>query len=472
MMWLRRIVALVMMLFVSTSVVMSSAVDIQGAFSDREDELAREYMEKYGWDEDQFLVRKWEAEVDGGKVEFERETGYQKEFLEDNMTTTRKYLGLSDTGSGGSLDSKGANELVKIALQEVSAEDNAEDPPDSNNVKYNTWFYGKEVSGDEYPWGCVFVSWCADQCDFISSGLFKKTNSSADLYKYMINENGFLSYAVKNTTPMGGTEYTPEPGDLMFFFAGEDDSSCTNVGIIVQVTANRIYVVEGNSNNKVEKNAYYKEMDFPEALNGRIVHVQYPLTFADGGSTEANAPIIFSFLTEYMNLSPAAACGAMGNMVNESHLMPDTTEYGYTWESGAGYGLIQWTNVEGNHRVSGTDSAYLIKPGETSFQWLNGHNRTNLVNWCTANGYDYKTLAGQLFFLKYQLTASPDKSYYATAMNKLSQQPNTLAGALECSDIWLQRVEGLPRTNRYWATQSPLRRNSTAQFWSQYGQSS
>lgn len=34
-----------------------------------------------------------------------------------------------------------------------------ESPPNSNNVKYNTWFYGRPVSGASYPWCCTFISW-------------------------------------------------------------------------------------------------------------------------------------------------------------------------------------------------------------------------------------------------------------------------------------------------------------------------
>jgi len=35
-----------------------------------------------------------------------------------------------------------------------------ESPANSNNVKYNTWYYGHAVSGPTaYPWCCVFVAW-------------------------------------------------------------------------------------------------------------------------------------------------------------------------------------------------------------------------------------------------------------------------------------------------------------------------
>ena len=34
-----------------------------------------------------------------------------------------------------------------------------ESPANSNKVRYNTWYYGREVSGDAYPWCMAFVQW-------------------------------------------------------------------------------------------------------------------------------------------------------------------------------------------------------------------------------------------------------------------------------------------------------------------------
>lgn len=50
-----------------------------------------------------------------------------------------------------------AAQLVKIAESQIGVK---ESPAGSNNVKYNTWYYGKPVSGDAWPWCCAFVSWC------------------------------------------------------------------------------------------------------------------------------------------------------------------------------------------------------------------------------------------------------------------------------------------------------------------------
>ena len=50
-----------------------------------------------------------------------------------------------------------AEMIVATALAEVGVK---ESPKNSNRVKYNTWFYGKEVRGSAYPWCMVFVCWC------------------------------------------------------------------------------------------------------------------------------------------------------------------------------------------------------------------------------------------------------------------------------------------------------------------------
>lgn len=49
---------------------------------------------------------------------------------------------------------KTCEDVLRIAVAEVSVK---ESPADSNKVKYNTAFYGREVSGSSYPWCMVFV---------------------------------------------------------------------------------------------------------------------------------------------------------------------------------------------------------------------------------------------------------------------------------------------------------------------------
>lgn len=48
------------------------------------------------------------------------------------------------------------NELLAIARKQLGV---CENPPNSNSVRYNTWYYGREVMGSAYPWCMAFVQW-------------------------------------------------------------------------------------------------------------------------------------------------------------------------------------------------------------------------------------------------------------------------------------------------------------------------
>lgn len=49
-----------------------------------------------------------------------------------------------------------AKMVVATAVSQVGIK---ESPRNSNNVKYNTWFYGHPVHGNKYPWCMTFVEW-------------------------------------------------------------------------------------------------------------------------------------------------------------------------------------------------------------------------------------------------------------------------------------------------------------------------
>ena len=49
-----------------------------------------------------------------------------------------------------------ASEVLELARRELGTR---EEPYGSNRVKYNTDYYGREVSGGAYPWCCVFLWW-------------------------------------------------------------------------------------------------------------------------------------------------------------------------------------------------------------------------------------------------------------------------------------------------------------------------
>lgn len=134
-------------------------------------------------------------------------------------------------------------------------------------------------------------------------------------------------------------------------------------------------------------------------------------------SAASNEETIYNFLKNEMGLNTAAACGVLANIEKESNFRHDVIEYGYKWENGGGYGICQWTN---SPRTSATG------------------RRTNLVNWCNNNGYDYKSLIGQLHYLKYELNTS---YYYNLVTKKLLSVDNSASGAYTAGYYWCYYFE-------------------------------
>jgi|GEM_PF-1715471 len=82
-------------------------------------------------------------------------SGYgHKEYGEEWLV---KYKAGGITGGGAIVEEKGPGGVVKTAQGQIGITEN---PAGSNKVIYNTEYYGSEVSGDDYPWCCVFVWWC------------------------------------------------------------------------------------------------------------------------------------------------------------------------------------------------------------------------------------------------------------------------------------------------------------------------
>lgn len=120
-----------------------------------------------------------------------------------------------------------SDQAVSIAQKEIGVKEN---PPGSNKVKYNTWYYGKEVSGDSYPWCCAFISWI-----FKGTNLVKKTALCADLIQWFRSRKQMVE--------------RPQKGDIVFFKFGKTNRSTNHVGIVEEASqwpAN-ITTIEGNT---------------------------------------------------------------------------------------------------------------------------------------------------------------------------------------------------------------------------------
>lgn len=120
-----------------------------------------------------------------------------------------------------------ANDVLKIAKKEIGVKEN---PANSNKVKYNTWYYGKAVSGSAYPWCMAFVQWVFAQAG-VNLGL--KTASCTALMNHAKQKGKFITKGYK-------------PGDIVFF-QFDADAAADHTGIVESVTSTSLICIEGNT---------------------------------------------------------------------------------------------------------------------------------------------------------------------------------------------------------------------------------
>ena len=117
-----------------------------------------------------------------------------------------------------------------VALLAATQVGISENPPSSNNVRYNTWYYGREVSGSAYPWCMVFVQWVFAQ---LGVALPQRTASCG---------------ALMRAAQMSGQWVTEDyrPGDVVIYdFPG--GAATDHCGIVESVTDSGVIAIEGNT---------------------------------------------------------------------------------------------------------------------------------------------------------------------------------------------------------------------------------
>lgn len=127
-----------------------------------------------------------------------------------------------------------ANDVLKIAQGEIGVK---ESPANSNNVKYNTWYYGRTVSGAAYPWCMAFIMWLMAQGGVTVP---VKTASCSAL----------LTSAKKAGQLVTGGY---KAGDVLLFnFSG--GRSPTHTGILESVSGSTLTTIEGNTSTANDTN--------------------------------------------------------------------------------------------------------------------------------------------------------------------------------------------------------------------------
>ena len=126
----------------------------------------------------------------------------------------------------------GSNQgIVEVALTQIGNE---------GGQPYWSW-YGFD---SRVEWCACFVSWCADQCGYIDSGLIPKFAGCID------GANWF-----KSNNRWNDRNYEPKAGDIIFF-DWEGDGTTDHVGIVEKCENGTVYTVEGNSGDSVRQNSY------------------------------------------------------------------------------------------------------------------------------------------------------------------------------------------------------------------------
>jgi len=129
------------------------------------------------------------------------------------------------------------NDIVKVALLQVG---------NIGGETYWKWYgYSERVD-----WCACFVSWCAEQCGYIENNLIPKFSYCPDAVDWF-----------KICSLWGDNDYIPKQGDIIFFNwvetdTGERNGIADHVGIVEKVENDRVYTIEGNSDDMCMKKDY------------------------------------------------------------------------------------------------------------------------------------------------------------------------------------------------------------------------
>ena len=153
--------------------------------------------------------------------------------------------GSSGSGSGGGTGGTGTstsqvNAILNMARSQIGTSEN---PLGSNKVKYNTEYYGSAVSGEAYPWCCVFVWWVFKQCGLSSLFYGSKVAYCPTAVSWFKNQGRWYT---KNY----------QPGDVIFF-SWKNNGVADHVGIVESVNGSAVTCIEGNTGNMVKRVVRY-----------------------------------------------------------------------------------------------------------------------------------------------------------------------------------------------------------------------
>ena len=132
----------------------------------------------------------------------------------------------------------GGEDIVSVAIWQVG---------NTGGQPYWSW-YG---FSSRVEWCACFVSWCANECGYIDTGVIPKFAGCV---------NGVQWFKDRGQWMDGSAE--PVPGMIIFFdwdnkgSSGPQDGLSDHVGIVQKVENGIVYTVEGNSGDSCRQNQY------------------------------------------------------------------------------------------------------------------------------------------------------------------------------------------------------------------------
>ena len=290
------------------------------------------------------------------------------------------------------------NEFLQMVAAEIGTKEN---PPKSNNVKYNTWFYGKEVSGDQYMWCMVFVQWCFDHAGLT---LPYKSAGCAAVWDWY-NTNHPEKCHTKN----------PKPGDIVIL--GRDGGGHT--GIVEKVLGDSYHTIEGNCGDEVKRVTSRKLTD--DNLRGFITAVDF--TSLSSSSSVGNiqgASELWAYFKK-LGYSDNAIAGILGCWKEESSMSPKRMEGDYTgyFKEYGGYDALVNDRTKMDEYTKKLFSNYASKglsinqdgykasdghyyPGLGFAQWT-GERAKKLLEFAKSKGKAWYDSATQLEFFDHEM---------------------------------------------------------------------
>lgn len=130
------------------------------------------------------------------------------------------------------------DQIVAVALSQIG---------NVGGEPYWSW-YG---FSSRVEWCACFVSWCADQCGYIDTGVIPK-------YAGCVNGVNWF----KDRGQRADNDIEPAPGMIIFFDwdnkgnSGPQDGESDHTGIVERVEDGIVYTVEGNSGDSCRENHY------------------------------------------------------------------------------------------------------------------------------------------------------------------------------------------------------------------------